>query len=154
MLKYDERVQQVFGEAGYQLDDKNRIRPKKETKTVPFADLMDVLRSDDEKLLEENAWMFDEKECKFLDMNNEKTATSEGNKVIYASFPRSGQSFCRTYLQKIVGIATGCDVYLEYTLDAQFFNFKGMEITDDSVWLCRTHWPLALPSSIIQYGHK
>lgn len=51
-------------------------------------------------------------ECKFLDKKSELL----GNKVAFASFPRTGNSFLRKILEQITGVFTGSDMPLEVTL--------------------------------------
>ena len=77
-----------------------------------------------------------------------------GNSIIYTSMPRCGQTFLRTYLQKITGIATGCEMSIDITLDQQFNGFMGEEIVDESVWIKKSHWPMRIPGNQIQIGNK
>jgi len=65
--------------------------------------LLDVLGSKDEELFLKNKWIFDGKD-RFLDGR-----TKPGNKVAFVSFPRSGNSFLRKYLDKLTGVTTGSD---------------------------------------------
>jgi hypothetical protein len=37
--------------------------------------------------------------------------------VSYASYPRSGNTFLRKYLESITGIATGSDMVMKFTLN-------------------------------------
>lgn len=103
----------------------------------------------------ENSWMF-EGDSKFLNNTDEATTTvfKENNAVVYTSYPRMGQSFLRQYLQKITGVATGCEMNLDFNLDQQLSAFKGEEVTDDSVWIKKSHWPMVIPGNNICYGNK
>jgi len=53
------------------------------------------LRSKDENLFEKNKWMF-EGESKYLTNDPE---AMDGNKIMYSSYPRSGNSFLRKLLE-------------------------------------------------------
>ena len=81
---------------GYYSDDLKRVRAGKDTKTVNFKHLMEVLKSSDESLLKDNEWMF-EGDSKFLDMSAEDNVDSMHNIVSYCSYPRMGNSFLRMY---------------------------------------------------------
>ncbi len=48
----------VWGSKGYKLDKLLRVRPDT-CKTVDFGELLDLFKSPDAKLLEQNEWMFD-----------------------------------------------------------------------------------------------
>ena len=49
-------------------------------------------------------------EIKFLDM--EAGETNDQDTVMMASFPRSGNTLLRAYLEKIMGLSTGSDTDL------------------------------------------
>ncbi len=73
-MTYSERLYQNYGQKGYITDDLKHVRPGPDTKTVNFGRLWDILRSPDEKLLEEEKWIFeDPKDDKFLNENSERT---------------------------------------------------------------------------------
>ena len=118
-MSFLERFESKYGPGGYILDEFKRIRPGPTTKTVDFGHLMDILKSDNEALLVENAWIF-EGDSKYLNMKDPesgKTVESTGNIVSYCSFPRCGNSFLRKYFQMVTGIATGSDMTLEFCVD-------------------------------------
>ena len=50
---------------------------------------------------------FDEKQTKFL-------STKPKSTVAFASYPRSGNSFLRKYIDNITGVATGSDVQMVF----------------------------------------
>lgn len=78
------------------------------------------------------------------------------NRVICASVPRSGNSFLRRLLENITGIATGSDVSLRSILNLtlQQIGFSGEEITDERIWICKSHYPLTLPDDQSQFAKK
>jgi len=90
--------------------------------------------------------MFDDLQFpKYLKMkgltNSGRTVESTGNMVAYATYPRCGNSFLRKYLQNITGIATGSDMSLEFNVDLQLSDFVAEEITDESIWIKKSHDP-------------
>ena len=64
---------------------------------------MDLLKSKDEALWENAKWMFDG-QFRFLDGEPNKS-----QKVAFCSFPRSGNTFLRRYIEMLTGICTGAD---------------------------------------------
>jgi len=76
------------------------------------------------------------------------------NSVVFTSWPRMGQSFLRTYLEKITGIATGCEISLDFITDQQMFPFMGEETNDASVWVKKSHWPVFIPGNLVTIGNK
>ena len=64
-----------------------------------------------------------------------------GNIVSYSSYPRCGNSFLRKYFENITGVVTGTDMSLEFNVELQLMDFKGEEITDESVWIKKSHDP-------------
>ena len=64
---------------------------------------MDLLRSKDEARWEASKWMFDG-QFRYLDGQPNKS-----QKVAFCSFPRSGNTFLRRYLEMLTGITTGGD---------------------------------------------
>jgi len=126
------------------------VRPGPGTKTVDFGWLWDILNSDDESLLHANSWIFEDcvQNPKFLSKIADTTVESTGNQIAYLSYPRSGNSFLRKYLQNITGIATGADMALEACNVMQLNGFIGEEITDSSVWFTKSHDPQMSPKSV------
>ena len=88
---------------GYTLDSEMRVRAGPNTKTNNLNELVDLFRSKDAQLWEQKKDLFDG-HMRFLD-----NALNKSNKVAFASFPRSGNSFLRKYLEMLTGIATGAD---------------------------------------------
>ena len=58
--------------------------------------------------------------------------------VLCASFPRSGNSMMRKYMENITGIATGNE---GLTTSLFYCGFKGEGIYDDRVFLKKNHFP-------------
>ena len=68
MHTFTERFEHKYGQFGYILDEFKRVRPGPKTKVVSFSSLMDILKSKDPSLLEQNKWIF-EGDSKFLDVS-------------------------------------------------------------------------------------
>jgi hypothetical protein len=64
-------------------------------------------------------------------------------RVLLASYPRSGNSFMRKLLEIETGIVTGSDSRPNRTLSASLLQcgYKGEGVTDDSVWIVKSHYP-------------
>jgi hypothetical protein len=73
------------------------------TKVVNLKELIKVLKSKDEGLFRNAHWIY-ENENRFLDGE-----PNTSNKVAFASFPRSGNTFLRKYFEMLTGIQTGAD---------------------------------------------
>ena len=95
---------------GYTLDTFQRCIALPETKTVNLTKLMAILRSKDPSLLEENSWMFDG-QTRLLDGAEIPT----GQKVAFDTWPRTGNSFLRKFIEQITGIYTGANMPLNMT---------------------------------------
>ena len=73
-------------------------------------ELVALLKSKDENEWNSKKWMFSG-ELRFLDNTQIKS-----NKIALASFPRSGNTFLRKYLDLLTGIHTGSDNTLDYNV--------------------------------------
>jgi hypothetical protein len=143
---------------GFEFDHLQRMRAGT-TRTVDFDLLFKVLSSKDEQLLKDNAWMFEN--CtnipRFLTPADKstsgKTVESTGNHVAYVTFPRVGNTFMRKILQNVTGIFTGADNPLEYVIDLQLKSLAE-EITDDTVWVKKSHFPMVPPYSVVHKSNK
>lgn len=74
------------------------------------------------------------------------------SKVIYSSFPRSGSTFFRRYLESVTGVATGTpysnQVLTNFALAALGFKGEGHHKESD-VWFVKSHFPVQFkPSSV------
>ena len=65
------------------------------------------------------------------------------DRILLSSYPRSGNSFLRSLLEKSTGIITGSDCRPNRNLSASLlrFGFRGEGIIDDSVWVVKSHYP-------------
>ena len=104
--------------------------------TVNLEQLKEILLSTNEEELKANEWIF-EGCSKFLDQKGYSHET-----VAYASYPRTGNTFLRMYLEEVTGTATGSDMPLSVAFEMQLFGLKGEDHTGNSVWIAKTHHPL------------
>ena len=67
-----------------------------------------------------------------------------GHMVAFQSFPRSGNTFLRRYLEQITGVVTGADMNVEHTVPEIMWGLLGQDtVSDDNlVWVTKTHYPL------------
>ena len=85
---------------GYACDSMGRVVPTT-ARRVNFKQLRATLTSSDPALMDEHSYIWDG-EFRFLDGES-----LEGNRIGFASIPRSGNSFLRRYCEQILGITTG-----------------------------------------------
>lgn len=143
---------------GYQLDNLKRLRAVTARK-VDFDLLYRILSSSDEQMLKDHAWIFEDCQTypKFLASADQsesgKSVTSTGNHVAYVTFPRVGNTFMRKIFQNVTGLFTGADMPLEVGVH---FTLKGMaeEITDDTVWMKKSHFPMLMPTTVVHKSNK
>ena len=100
--KFSERFLRLYPD--YVLDETMHIVAKPDTPVVNLQNLMNLLKSNDEALWNESKWIFDPNHFRFLDGAQNKT-----QKVAFCSFPRSGNTFFRKYVELLSGIQTGAD---------------------------------------------
>jgi hypothetical protein len=74
-------------------------------KTINFKSLIKMLKSKDEKDFVANEWIYNG-DFKFLD------GERINSKIGFNTYPRSGNSFLRKYLEQLTGISTGATVML------------------------------------------
>jgi len=74
--------------------------------------------------------------------------------VVFLSYPRSGNTFLRNYLEEITGIVTGSDMSLELTISTQLAGSKGEDIRDETVWITKGHHPLGIPYVVPHEANK
>ena len=94
--KFSERFRRIY--PGYMLDKYMHVVARPETATINLQTLMSLLKSSDEQLWQRSKWMFDG-HFRFLDGQANKS-----QKVAFCSFPRSGNTFLRRYLEMLTGI--------------------------------------------------
>ena len=131
---YSDRHERLYSK--YILDNGLRLRPKPETPVVNFKQLKDILLSKDLSRASELDWTVDG--FRFLD-GEELTV----NKVAFQSYPRSGNTMMRTFIETVTGLFTGSDTILDASINLQTLGLCGEETTCDSnlVWVTKTHWP-------------
>jgi len=68
---------------------------------------------------------------------------SNHEKVLIVSYPRSGNSYLRQILEHETEVITGSDSRTNRMLSTSLleFGFLGEGITDNSVWLVKSHYP-------------
>jgi hypothetical protein len=59
------------------------------------------------------------------------------------SFPRSGNTLLRAYLEKIMGLTSGsdCDISKKLNKDLMLMGLAGEGLVDKRVWVVKTHYP-------------
>ena len=67
-----------------------------------------------------------------------------GNMVALQSFPRSGNTFLRCYLEAITGVVTGSDANIEDSFNLAMMGMLGQDTVCDSkrVWITATNYPM------------
>eukprot|EP00352_Strombidinopsis_acuminata_P007657 CAMPEP_0176357604 /NCGR_PEP_ID=MMETSP0126-20121128/14903_1 /TAXON_ID=141414 ORGANISM="Strombidinopsis acuminatum, Strain SPMC142" /NCGR_SAMPLE_ID=MMETSP0126 /ASSEMBLY_ACC=CAM_ASM_000229 /LENGTH=133 /DNA_ID=CAMNT_0017711305 /DNA_START=279 /DNA_END=680 /DNA_ORIENTATION=+ len=107
--RYSERIRRQY--PGMVLDDQLILRPCT-SKVVNFKTIKNILMSKDLSLDDRdgpNGWMFDGS-LRFMDGEDLGSF-----KTVLASWPRSGNSFTRKYLESITGIYSGSDMKVQMT---------------------------------------
>ncbi len=66
-----------------------------------------------------------------------------------ASYPRSGNTLIRSYIERITGFYTGSDHNLDLKLNKELYELgmTGEGVIDDTVWVVKTHFPERLGHS-------
>ena len=82
--------------------------------------------------------------CSFLDASVDLS----GDRVVFQSFVRSGNTFLRNYLEKITGVFTGEDRHIKRSFMLAQMGLLGTDIVGDSnrVWITKTHYPQGFPT--------
>ncbi|CDW84253.1 UNKNOWN [Stylonychia lemnae] len=96
---------------------------------------LNKLSSPKESLQDEDQWMI-ETPPMFLDGH------PLNNRILLATFPRTGNSFLRQYLENITNIVTGTDMDFAVNYELGLNGFKGEGHVDDRVWIQKSHYPL------------
>jgi hypothetical protein len=91
-------------------------------------------------MLNENHIVTELPDKSFLD-GLEKTGDQDG--VVMASYPRSGNTLLRGYIEKIMGIVTGSDTDTSHSLNKALYTagLVGEGLVDKRVWVIKTHYP-------------
>ena len=91
-----------------------RIRPGPTTPVLNWNYMKDLLLSKDLSRMKELEWIdANGGTFRFLD----ESVKMDGQKVSFVSYPRSGNSFLRRFIELITGVVTGSDIGLELTLN-------------------------------------
>jgi hypothetical protein len=63
--------------------------------------------------------------------------------IVMASYPRSGNTLLRGYLERIMGLVTGsdCDITKKLNLELMDMGLAGEGLVDKRVWIIKTHYP-------------
>lgn len=140
---------QIFKEKcqGYRCLPDGTLEPTT-ARTVNLKQLFAVFKSKDEKVFEENQWMFDG-QYRFLDKES-----IDGQHVNFTSYPRSGNSFLRRYLESVTGICTGSTMSIHQSTSLQIMGMYGESKRDDSVFIVKSHHPFYLKLATVYDSNK
>lgn len=118
-----------------------RLIPGPDTPTVNFAWLKELLLCKDLARNSELDWV--KSGLRFLD----GSVDLAGNRIGFVSYPRTGNTMTRGYLEAITGIHTGSNMSLILTSNFQISGMGGEDHTcaDNDIWVTKTHWPYDLP---------
>jgi hypothetical protein len=135
---YSDKIAKVF--PGYYVDDLLRVRPGPTVPLLNFDSLRDLLLSKDLTRASELDWILaNGGTFRFLD----GSVNMENNRVSFVSFPRSGNSFLRRFIELITGVVTGSDARLDMVLPLQMCGLAGEgHVSEDNVWITKSHSPL------------
>ena len=106
-MLYSDRMRSVY--PSYVLDSKNRVVAGPDTPVLNFNETMAILLSKDLTRNEELNWVAKESGGRFLD----KSVSMRDHGIAFLSYPRSGNSMLRAFLESITGITTGAAETLE-----------------------------------------
>jgi hypothetical protein len=113
-----------------------------EKNSVPFNNHLAFLMR---KLTEEEKYeIIDPPALKYLDVTKLTSEEQEKQEhVMLASYPRSGNTLLRAYIEKIVGLATGSESSLGGFLNKQLMDlgFEGEGLFDKRINVIKTHYP-------------
>lgn len=141
-MSFSEMFRKRYGN-GYMTVRDGTVAPTT-ARTINFNELWNMLKSKDEAVFNKCAWMYDG-DFKFCD--GQKLPT----KIAFNTFPRSGNSFLRKYLEQMTGISTGASVMLHTSSSLQIMGLKGEYIVDDRTWIVKAHHPMLLPG-VLQFN--
>lgn len=126
---------------GYAINEHSLIVNKSDL-TINLDQLVSLLKSKDLNAYHQHKDQFFGPQSRFLSGSG-----PEQMSIIYATYPRSGNSLMRKYFENITGVATGSDMVMKHSPNValQYCGFKAEGVTDDSVWIKKTHFPMSLP---------
>lgn len=81
--------------------------------------------------------------AKYFDCQSRFLSGTLAANIAYTSYPRSGNTFLRKYLENITGVATGSDQWFKMNLNValQVAGFKGEGHVTDTCWINKSHFP-------------
>ena len=121
---------------GYVCDKVGRVVPST-ARVLNLKELMNIYKSTDPSVFENNQWVWDGK-FRFLD--GEKIDRRLG----FTSYPRSGNSFLRRYVEQLTGIVTGSNVSIHTGTSLQIMGLMGEAHMSDICWVTKSHHPFAM----------
>jgi hypothetical protein len=143
-LKWSDLMNTFF--SGYEINEKNNFI-RTTAPTINYKGLISMLSKNYDPLIEsakpEELTNFEN----LLNVNgpmflDEKSAV---NKVMYSSFPRSGSTFFRKYLESITGVPTGSPysnkIMANFALCVLGLKGEGHH-KDDETWFVKSHFPV------------
>lgn len=76
-------------------------------------------------------------------INPKESNPDEQETVILASYPRSGNTLLRAYIEKILGFVTGsdCDIEKKLNRELMVMGLRGEGLVDKRVLVVKTHYP-------------
>lgn len=68
---------------------------------------------------------------------------TDQDSVVISSYPRSGNTLLRAYLEKITGLVSGsdCDITKKLNQALMHMGLAGEGLVDKRVWVVKTHYP-------------
>lgn len=134
-MLYSDRIRHLY--PGYSLDGRNRVVPGLDTPTLNFDQVKETLLGKDLSRDSEFNWITKERD-RFLD----QSVSMREHGVGFCSYPRSGNTLLRVYLEQITGITTGSNVRTTGgALTLQVTGLKGEvhNCDDNDVWITKWH---------------
>ena len=111
-------------------------------RVIHMDHLLALLRSKDLDRYQSQKELFFGNQARYTTGNSQ-----EQMQVVYATYPRSGNSLMRKIFENVTGTATGSDQVLKHSSNValQFCGFKAEGLTDERMWINKTHFPFVLP---------
>ena len=144
---FSDRFERMYAHK-FVLNERLAFRPGPDTPVLNFKYVKELLLSTDLSRNAELDWIKDGS-FRFLDAED-----MTGNQVAFSSYPRTGNSFMRRFLEQITGIYTGSDMRVELTKNAQFIGLdgEGTVASDNLVWVTKTHYPFESPFGASEFS--
>ena len=122
---------------GLKLDDTMTLRTDtRETVSLKKFKAVMLSKGDFTEAEEYRKKYLDDKLQRFLD--GESIA---GDRIVYQTWPRSGNTFLRKYIEMISGVPSGSDLHIMMPLNMQLMGLVGEQACDDTVWIVKSHHP-------------